>query len=235
MRELTNLIIDHQSLFYYMNIVEMIVGLIIMVLAPFKKWYGLIDYMIAIYLGIGIGSAVGFEVSFSLAGMLLGICIGIFVAFLLAFVCKDRINYVLFVLMLKLSVVLICNYFSNEPHYSMNTTKLIIIVIVSLIICMGEYILNRTDSIRYLYSKYLYAIFGVLEVSAGIVCWHRYDLSSVIKFLSKVDYYYFFTYLWKVDFSISGQTEDWYVMMFLLLPIQVIYMCLAKKAMNKKL
>lgn len=233
MRELTNLIIDHESLFYYINIVEVIVGLIVMALVPFKKWYNLMNYIIAIYLGIGIGSVVGFGVSFSIPGMLLGICIGILVTFLLAFVCKDRINYVLFVLMLKLLVVWICNNCSNEPHYSINTTKLIIIVIGSLIICIGEYILNRMDSIRYLYSKYLYAIFGVLEVSAGIVCWHRHDLSSVTKFLSKTDYYYFFTYLWKVDLSIPGQTEDWYFMIFLLLPIQIVYMCLVKKTMNR--
>ena len=232
MRELINLIIQHESLFYYINIAEVIIGFIIMALSPFKKWYGQINYIIAIYLGVGIGSAVGFGLSFSIVGMLLGMGIGSLVAFLLAFICKDRINYVLFVLMLKLSMVLICNYFSNEPNYSINTKKLIFTIIVSLIICIGEYILNRMYSVRYLYSKYLYAIFGVLEVSAGIVCWHRYDLLSVTKFLSKIDYYYFFTYLWKVDLSIPGQTEDWIIMIYLLLPIQVVYMCLVKKMMD---
>ncbi len=233
MRELINLIINHESLFYYANIVEVIIGLIIMALVPFKKWYNLINYIIAIYIGIGIGSVVGFELSFSITRMTLGIFVGILVALLLIFVCKDRVNYVLFVLILKLSLVLICKYFVNEPNYSMNAIKLIFIVIVTLIICIGEYILNRMDSIRYLYNKYLYAIFGILEVSAGIVCWHRYDLSSVTKFLSKTDYYYFFTYLWKVDFSIPGQTEDWYFMIFLLLPIQIVYMFLVKKTMNR--
>ena len=232
MRELINLIAHHESLFYYINIVEVILGFAIMALAPFKRWYGLINYMIAIYLGVGIGSVVGFELSFSITGMLVGTFIGILVAFLLAFICKDGINYVLFVLILKLSAILICNYFSNEPNYSMNTAKLIFIVIVSIIICISEYILNRTNSIRYLYNKYLYAIFGVLEVSAGIVCWHRYDLLSVTKFLSKTDYYYFFTYLWKVDLSIPGQTEEWYFMICLLLSIQVVYMCLVKYTIN---
>lgn len=160
--------------------------------------------------------------------MVLGICIGIFIAFLLAFICKDRINYVLFVLLLKVSMIFICNNFVDEPNYSINTVKLSFIVIVSIIICIGEYVLSRTDSIRYLYSKYLYAIFGVLEVSAGIVCWYRYDLLSIVKFLTKADYYYFFTYLWKVDLSISGQTEEWYFMICLLLAIQIVYMCLVK-------
>lgn len=232
MSELTNLIINHESLFYYINIVEVIIGFAIMALSPFEKWYSLINYIIALYLGVGIGSAVGFGLSFSITGMLLGLCIGSLVALLLAFICKDSINYVLFVLMLKLSVVLICNYFSNEPHYSVNTKKLIFIIIVSLIICIGEYILNRMHSIRCLYNKYLYAIFGILEVSAGIVCWHRYDLSSVLKFLSKIDYYYFFTYLWKVDLEIPGQTGDWVIMIFLLVPIQILYMFLVKTTIN---
>lgn len=232
MRELINLIINHESLFYYVNMIEVIISLIILALAPFKRWYGLINYMIAIYLGVGIGSVVGFELSFSITGMLLGTFIGILVAFLLIFICKDGINYVLFVLILKLSAILICNYFSNEPNYSINTIKLIFIVIVAMIICISEYILNRTNSIRYLYNRYLYAIFGVLEVSAGIVCWYRYDLLSVIKFLSKIDYYYFFTYLWKVDLSIPGQTEEWHFMICLLLAIQVVYMCLVKYITN---
>lgn len=155
MRELINLIINHESLFYYANIVEVIIGLIIMALVPFKKWYNLMNYIIAIYIGIGIGSVVGFELSFSITRMTLGIFVGILVALLLIFVCKDRVNYVLFVLILKLSLVLICKYFVNEPNYSMNAIKLIFIVIVTLIICIGEYILNRMDSIRYLYNKYL--------------------------------------------------------------------------------
>lgn len=229
MRELTTLIIHHESLFYYINIVEVIIGFAIMALAPFKKWHGLINYIIAIYLGVAIGSAVGFEVTFSITGMLLGVCIGCLAAYLLTFICKDRINYVLFALMLKLSLVLICNYFSNEPHYSINTAKLIAVIVISIIICFGEFMLIRTDTIRNWYNKYLYAIFGILEVSAGIVCWHRYDLSSVLKFLSKIDYYYFFTYLWKVDLTIPGQTEDWVFMIYLLVPVQVVYiMCLVK-------
>lgn len=138
MSELIDLINHHESLFYYINIVEVIIGSSIMALSPFKKWYGLMNYIITIYLGIGIGSVVGFGVSFSIAGMLLGICIGSVVAFLLVFICKDRINYVLFVLMLKVSAILICNYFSEEPHYSMNTEKRIFIVLVLLIICNTE-------------------------------------------------------------------------------------------------
>lgn len=233
MNELADLIIQYQSVFYYINILEVILGVTIMILSPFKKCYSLINYIIAIYLGVGIGSAVGFELLFSTAGMLLGICIGSFVALLITFICKDKINYVLFALVLKLTIIVICNYFSNEPYYSVNTTSLIFVVLISLTICIGEYLFNRTDSIRCLYDKYLYAIFGILEVSAGIVCWHRYDLSSVIKFLTDIDYYYFFTYLWKVDMSIPGQTEDWSIMIILILPIQVVYMkCIRLRKIN---
>lgn len=219
MNELADLIIQYQSVFYYINILEVILGVTIMILSPFKKCYSLINYIIAIYLGVGIGSAVGFELLFSTDGMLLGICIGSFIALLITFICKDKINYVLFALVLKLAIIVICNNFSNGLYYSVNTTSLIFVILISLIICIGEYLFNRTDSIRY-----LYAIFGIMEVSAGIVCWHRYDLSSVIKFLTDIDYYYFFTYLWKVDMSIPGQTEDWSIMIILILSVQVVYM-----------
>lgn len=234
MKELEDIIIQYESVFYNINILEVVLGVTIMILSPLKKGYSLINFIIAIYLGIGIGSAIGFELLFSVAGMLVGMCIGSIVALLITFTCGNKINYALFALVLKTTIIVICNYFSNELHYSVNNASLMFAIVISLIICIGEYLINRKDSIRYLYNKYLYAIFGILEVSAGIVCWHRYDLCSVMKFLTNVDYYYFFTYLWKIDMSIAGQSEDWFIMIMLILPVQVVYMIYIRLKKDKK-
>ena len=55
-----------------------------------------------------------------------------------------------------------------------------------------------------------------------------------MKFLTNVDYYYFFTYLLKIDMSISGQSEDWFIMIMLILPVQVVYMIYIRLKKDKK-
>ena len=61
MKELEDIIIQYESVFYNINILEVVLGVTIMILSPLKKGYSLINFIITIYLGIGIGSAVGPE------------------------------------------------------------------------------------------------------------------------------------------------------------------------------
>lgn len=219
MRELSNLILNYNTLFYYINIVELFIGIFIMLFSVNSKLYKILSSIIATYMGIAIGCVIGFRLSYTMSGMICGIVVGVLIAILLIFFIKQiQINIVWFAVIFK--VVLIS--FVIIDNNDINTLKVILAIIIAALVGLLEYIINKTDSISDIYAKYLYGGVGVLEVSAAIVCWHRYDLISVLKFLPE-EYYDFFSYILKVDLTSSGQMEDFLFLLFVLVILEIFY------------
>lgn len=186
---------NHTNLFVFINILELIIGIFMIVLPSKEEWW---NHVICFYGGFLFGL-----IPFSLIFENIAIAIIACILFSVALICsyhyfRSRLNIALAIVIFKMLLILGVTLFAEE--YSSNGFRfyLIIMMISVLAFCMISMIYELPSEKQYWVS----GLFGLMELSGAILQSYRMDYADFNKDLLSGESISCFLYFLKVDFWI---------------------------------
>ncbi len=205
---------NHGTFFMVMNYIELVAGLLccVMVYLPFFKdqCQKILEFLLTvIYSGGVLGVIAGLTVRQDLIGIIVGAVAGIILFAMFVWAIEDGFLMAgVFITVLKLLLV-ICIGLEGQGTIGM------FVIVCILAALAGLAAIRQEQAWKGGIWVILCSIWGILEISAGIVGIFFYDITYMLKFLySKEESVNFFAYLLKADFCITGHQS---IFIFLIL------------------